>query len=432
MSNLIIRLIRNLIQKTFFMSVTTTAGKSERIHALDSLRAIMMLLGLVIHSAITYGTIDYGDSWALKDPENTNLLMDYIVIFIHAFRMPIFFVVAGFFGAMLFFERTPKKMLKNRIDRILYPFLIFILILAPSLVFATSYSIEMFSNNSNPFMAALEPFNSLANWLPSRTYHLWFLYYLFLITIASYLLGLLFNHFKSFTNQTTKALNWILQKPILKVLFFSSLTFVLLLFMGDDWVATSTSWVLDFNTFIFYFFFYFIGWILFKSKELLDTFMKYDWVFFILGIIVFTARFLLSTSFNELQITALNSLAVWLFIFGITGLFLRYGSQHSHLMRYNSDASYWIYLIHLTFTLLLPAFIVDWDIPAFAKFIFVLATTSIICLVTYHYLVRSTFIGKFLNGRKYSIKKKSSKPEVITSEVIGGEVLTSERLGIKR
>lgn len=32
--------------------------KTERLHSLDALRAIMMLLGLVIHSAITYGTID--------------------------------------------------------------------------------------------------------------------------------------------------------------------------------------------------------------------------------------------------------------------------------------------------------------------------------------------------------------------------------------
>ncbi|WP_296311630.1 hypothetical protein [Winogradskyella sp. UBA3174] len=34
--------------------------KTERIHALDSLRAIMMLLGIVIHSAIAYFVTDIG------------------------------------------------------------------------------------------------------------------------------------------------------------------------------------------------------------------------------------------------------------------------------------------------------------------------------------------------------------------------------------
>ena len=36
-------------------------NKPERLHSLDSLRAIMMLLGLVLHSAITYGTIEYDE-----------------------------------------------------------------------------------------------------------------------------------------------------------------------------------------------------------------------------------------------------------------------------------------------------------------------------------------------------------------------------------
>lgn len=376
-----------------------------------------MLLGLVIHSAITYGLYE-GYHWPIKDPVSTGFFMDYIVFFIHAFRMPIFFVVAGFFGAMLFFERGHKRMLKNRIDRILYPFIVFILILAPTIKFAASYSNSVFANGENPMMTALEPFKAFAGWIPASTSHLWFLYYLLMITIASYFLGLLFNQFKKFTAQTTKAFNWILQKPIVKLVIFSSLTVVLLTFMGSSWVATSTAWVPDFNTFIFYFFFYFIGWILFKSKHLLDTFMQYDLALTILGIISFTALFIYRDSLNELQVTIINSVTVWLFIFGITGLFIRYGSQHSHLMRYNSDASYWIYLLHLTFTILLPAFIVDWDIPAFAKFLFVFLVTSGICLVTYHYMVRSTFIGKFLNGRKYSIRKKTSKEHAVEIKTV--------------
>jgi hypothetical protein len=61
---------------------------------------------------------------------------------------------------------------------------------------------------------------------------------------------------------------------------------------------------------------------------------------------------------------------------------------------------------------------VDWEIPAFAKFMIVLLVTSLICLVTYHYLVRSTFIGKFLNGRKYSIKRKRSEQPVVEVKTV--------------
>jgi hypothetical protein len=52
----------------------------------------------------------------------------------------------------------------------------------------------------------------------------------------------------------------------------------------------------------------------------------------------------------------------------------------------------------------IPALIYEWQVPAMLKFLTVLSGTSIICFTTYHLFVRSTFIGKFLNGRKYSRK----------------------------
>ena len=97
-----------------------------------------------------------------------------------------------------------------------------------------------------------------------------------------------------------------------------------------------------------------------------------------------------------------KSITVWTLIFGITGLFLRYGSKHSAIMRYVSDSSYWVYLVHLTPTLIIPGLIASWPIHALLKFLFVTLVTGILCFVTYHFLVRNTFIGKFLNGRKYS------------------------------
>jgi peptidoglycan/LPS O-acetylase OafA/YrhL len=71
-------------------------------------------------------------------------------------------------------------------------------------------------------------------------------------------------------------------------------------------------------------------------------------------------------------------------------------------MRYLSDASYWVYLIHLPFAVFIPSLIVDWPLSATVKFFIVLLSTGIICFVSYHYLVRTTAIGQFLNGKKYS------------------------------
>jgi peptidoglycan/LPS O-acetylase OafA/YrhL len=84
-------------------------------------------------------------------------------------------------------------------------------------------------------------------------------------------------------------------------------------------------------------------------------------------------------------------------------------------MRYISDASYWVYLLHLPLTGFTPGLIADWPLPATLKMLVVVLITSVICLVTYHYLVRGTFIGKFLNGRKYSKKLSDIKqPEALS------------------
>ena len=370
------------------------------------------MLGLVIHTAITYGVVVYGGSWPLKDPAATSPLMDWLVSFIHAFRMPVFFIVAGFFGALLFYIKGPASMARNRLQRILYPLLVFLLILWPLVQVSFSFSREVIAGNADALATALSPFREAGAFVPERTMHLWFLYYLFLITLASFAIGLLLKKLP----KLSRGINWIFtplfKYPFLKLLLFSSLTFVLLLLMGRSWVATSLSFVPDWRTFVFYAYFYLFGWLLYTSRQPLGQLKRFDWLFTVLGLALLTYRFNFGGDLALELNMAINALTVWLFAFGITGLFIRYGSNHSHAMRYVSDASYWFYLIHLPLTALLPGFFAGWGIGPVAKFMVVLTLTSLICWASYHYLVRDTFIGKFLNGRRYPIRGKTRTLQV--------------------
>lgn len=383
--------------------------KTERLHSLDSLRAIMMLLGLVLHSAITYVILDLGGAWPLKDPGSTHLSNDFIFGFIHAFRMQIFFVVSGFFGAMLFYERTPMKMVKNRVYRIVLPFIVFVFLLWPTIFFAFNHSRLMFAKHPDALTIVLANFSDWNILVPPRTFHLWFLYYLAMITFSVVVLALVAKKIPVATGTISKVFNWAIQKPILRILVFAVLSAFVYFIMGTSQVDTSTSFIPDFNTFLYYFVFYTVGWILFKSKHLLDTFKKYDWINTVLGIVLFTILFFTPELNYEAKIL-IKSIMLWLLIFGITGLFIRYGSKHSTRMRYLSDSSYWVYLVHLPFTAFFPGLIADWPIPSTLKFLIVLISTTIICYASYHYLVRATFIGAFLNGRKYSRKLDDIKP----------------------
>lgn len=59
-----------------------------------------MILGIVLHSAVTYSPLDMDTRlgiFQLKDPLNSHISNGFIVEFIHSFRIQVFFLVAGFF-----------------------------------------------------------------------------------------------------------------------------------------------------------------------------------------------------------------------------------------------------------------------------------------------------------------------------------------------
>jgi len=92
---------------------------------------------------------------------------------------------------------------------------------------------------------------------------------------------------------------------------------------------------------------------------------------------------------------------MWFMAYGLIGLFLRYMDKASARWRYMADASYWIYIVHVPFVMLLPLLLATVPLPGIVKLALVSVTATGLILVTYHYFVRPTFIGKQLNGRRY-------------------------------
>ena len=88
----------------------------------------------------------------------------------------------------------------------------------------------------------------------------------------------------------------------------------------------------------------------------------------------------------------------WLMTFGSIGLSRRLLSRESKTLRYISDSSYWLYLIHLPLVILAQWLIRDLQIPAFLKFATITIVISALLLLSYEFGVRYTVIGKLLNG----------------------------------
>ena len=87
-----------------------------------------MLLGIVLHATLAF----FPSFWPVQD--NTSSLdgpYDEILHAIHGFRMPLFFMLSGFFTAMLWRRRGLGSLLEQRLKRVALPLLVGLVTIVP-------------------------------------------------------------------------------------------------------------------------------------------------------------------------------------------------------------------------------------------------------------------------------------------------------------
>lgn len=103
-----------------------TAASPPRLHYLDGLRASLMVLGIPYHSALAFS----GLPWLIGTDAPSPLLIAFAE-FLHIWRMPTFFIVAGFFALMVIRRRGPRRWYAGRMQRLGIPLLFGIVVLSP-------------------------------------------------------------------------------------------------------------------------------------------------------------------------------------------------------------------------------------------------------------------------------------------------------------
>lgn len=101
----------------------------QRDHFWDAMRALLMLLGIPYHVALAYRA---GHAWIVSTGGGLTAFT-YVAEFIHLFRMPGFFLIAGYFAAMLLSRREPEVWLQGRVTKLAIPFLAALVTLVPLL-----------------------------------------------------------------------------------------------------------------------------------------------------------------------------------------------------------------------------------------------------------------------------------------------------------
>ncbi len=382
---------------------------NDRFHSLDALRACALLAGILLHAIMPYmpgWPFSYGST-------SSGLGILYFVI--HIFRMALFFMIAGFFARLLHQRLGTKKFIKNRLQRIALPLIAAFFIVVPLTIIAMIWSVRQLGIQSPPNMQSPIPIIGP----PIPWAQLWFLYVLLIIYALTIGVRSAAERLDRNNILRTKISSFV--ESLIKTrmaLIVLTAPIALSLFASPWWVqwqgipSPIMGLIPNFPALLAYGGAFFLGWLIHRQQNCLHFFAR-DWLlYFVIALSAtsialyiggITPKFIAITlsDMERALYAAAYVLAQWCWMFAIIGLAVRYFATPNTRWRYLADASYWMYLIHLPIVWLLEAWMLRWPLHWSIKLSLVLAITSMLLLTSYHYLVRSTFIGKFLNGRKY-------------------------------
>lgn len=400
------------------MTEATSPDASARLHALDLVRASALLLGIVFHAALPF-IPDY-ELWLVMD-SSRSWPVAWAAFWLHTFRMPTFFLLAGFFGHMLVARRGVGDFIRNRAKRILAPLLIFwpLVLIMFGLAIGLALSLGAVPVPEEP---PPPPELTVERWPLT---HLWFLYVLLIFYITALLARTAvaaIDRSGSLRSNVDRALAALLRFPFVLPLLLA-LPVILLLLRNEGWAewwgipTPDTGLVPNTAALGSYGIAFGLGWLFHRLKDGLVPLAKL-WPLYLPAALGLTIACLVLTGGADFtpqlegRVRALYAGfyagSIWLWTFGLIGAALRFIRGESPKIRYLADASYWLYIIHLPLLVALEALVAKWPLPAEIKLVVVVAAGVAIMLATYRWFVRSTWVGALLNGRRYPRKAQKA------------------------
>ena len=383
---------------------------SERLHGLDALRGTALLLGVVLHASMSYFPVTI---WIVPDTDNSPVA-SAIFFAIHLFRMTSFFLIAGLFAHMMLNRRGTFGFIKDRLIRIAGPLATFWTPVLAAIIAGLVWMAAIRNGGSIPTDGPPPPPLTLETFPLT---HLWFLWVLLILYVAMLVLRAPFamadrdGGWGRFVDRITGALigPWTpaLMAAPLAIAFWLAPNWTP--FFGiptpDTGLVPNPVALTAFGTA------FGLGFLLDRRRDLLVRIERLWPVFTVVALGVGTAAMVMvggpvpelaPVTDPELKapLAAVMALAVFASTFAVLSLALRFASGHSAIRRYLADASYWVYIVHLPLVMVGQILVVNEAWPWFVKFGVVVGGTMAISLLTYELLVRHSFVGRWLNGRR--------------------------------
>ena len=359
----------------------------SRFHNLDFLRAFAMMMGLVIHAPILFTMPDVARDFQIENIPALESWGWLVMGFISNWRMPLFFLLSGFFAVLVIEKKGNAYFIKDRIIRIGIT----------CLLFSAFYDI-------------------LDGSIDFTTAHLWFLYELLIFVLFFSLLYKL-QVFKNLFYQTCSPkifsiiCLWLMATvPLAHILNNSFNPYALM--------PSETFFSLKPGNLVYYFSYFLLGVLLYSNQKIFSK-LSENKTIILLGILSVLAYFaqlyagnllysevedfrkIIGMKFDTLDLLlnaftrGANTILWCLFFIGLASKFIQAGSA---TLRWFVELSYPIYIVHVIPLPIISAGLYEAGFSQISNFLLTIIIGFIVCIFLYYIFIKFTPVNWLLNG----------------------------------
>ena len=357
-----------------------------RYHNLDFLRAFAMMMGLVMHAPLLFWQPDFAKVFGIGNIAPAEEWINIIGRFINNWRMPLFFLLSGFFSVLIIKRKGTSQFIRDRLIRVGLT----------CLVFSALYDIV---DGSFDF----------------TTHHLWFLYELMIFVFCFSFL---------YRVQTIKdLLDREISTRILLVLFLWLTATVPLANILNNWwhplawKPSTTYFDLKLGNMVYYFSYFLVG-VIFYSNQHIFTKVKNSKTVLAIGMLAVLAfllrvysdyltlggiddlRNLAQMQFDPIMVICnsfligVNAILWCLFFIGLASKFIVSGTA---ILRWFVELSYPIYIIHIIPIAMMSALFYRTGLSQPVIFVFTILAGFVVCVILYYTLIKFTPLNWLIN-----------------------------------
>lgn len=376
---------------------------TSRIHYLDWLKVLIVYGIVVFHVSLVFGV----GTWLVSNHDRS-LVLSAFVGFCFPWGIPAMFLIAGADAWLGLRSHSLGHFIKGRIQRLLIPMIVGLVLLTPFQRFVTSQNPPPpFVQLGEFYLAFFRSFHFSADlqWVATYSLHLWFLGYLFVISIACGPL-LIWLHRPAGRSLVAGLVRIAGHRGGLYAvgapLVASQVVLRPLFPEYQDWADVAT------YTYVFV-----TGAIVFSDRRF-ETAIRRDIRWFlvtgmvaisVLGAIMWASASPLPSATNVPPGVAMTyglfwGLEVWSWLMAVLYLGLRWFDFPSRAVDYLQESVLPVYVIHHPVVLVIASFVVTSSAGVWPKFAVILALTFALTLTLYEFGVRRWRVTRMMFGLK--------------------------------